>query len=374
MKKKIIYLDNSATTAVYHRAVRAMNEVFLKNYGNPSSMHEMGEKAGKILDEARKKLALEIGAKESEIIFTSGASEANNFALFGIAENPKKKKIVISSIEHASVYEPAKFLEKKGFHVAEIPVSMEGLIDLNALEKEIDNECAIVSIMHANNEIGVLQDLRKIGEMCQRKKVLFHTDAVQSYGKERINVKEMGIDLLSASSHKIGGPKGIGFLYAKNGIKINPMILGGGQEAGRRGGTENVSGAVGFAAALDITKKSDKDKTKKLRDYFMEELEKIGGKINGSRKKRLWNNVHVSFPIDAEMLVLRLSQKGIMCSTQSACSEKREKESRTLSAIGLDENEKKGSVRFTLNESTSRKDINFVVEEIKKFLNNRAGN
>ncbi|MDP1696054.1 MAG: cysteine desulfurase family protein [archaeon] len=367
---KIIYMDNAATTPVYREVAEEIEKFYLEDYGNPSSTHEMGERARKAIDNARVVIAREIGAKVEEIIFTSGATEANNLAFFGLARaNKEKKKIVISSIEHSSIFEICKALKREGYEIVEIPVNEEGFIDLKELEKNIDKNTLFVSIIHANNEIGVLQDLRKIGEICKKKGALFHTDAVQSFGKEKINVKEMGISLLSVCGHKIGGMKGIGFLYVENGIEIEPMIYGGGQEKGLRGGTENVPAIAGFAKALEITKKIDDNKIRKIRDYFMIELEEIGGKINGSREKRIAGNVHVSFlGLDADEAVIKLSQKGIMCSTGSACESKRKNNKKVLKAIGLNEKEIAGSLRFSFGENIRRKEVDFVINELGEIV------
>lgn len=368
--KKIIYLDNAASTPVYPEVIKEMNKFHSEKYGNPGSPHELGKAALKEMTIARKKIAREIGVKAEEIIFTSGGTEANNLALFGLAKaEKKKKKIIISSIEHSSVYEPCLELKKRGYKISEIPVNPEGIIDVDELEKAIDNNTLLVSIIHGNNEIGVLQNLREIGKVCKKKGTLFHTDAVQSFGREKISVRDMGIDMLSASAHKISGPKGVGFLYIRNGLQISPLIIGGNQERGMRPGTENVAGVCGFAKALEITKKEDKNKVRKLRDYFISELEKIGGKINGSMEKRLYNNISVSFPgIIGDDIVLYLSEKGIMCSTKSACLSKSKKESRVLMALGLNNREISGSVRFSLNEKTKKKDLDKTMNEISNFF------
>ncbi len=368
---KNIYLDNAATMPVYSEVVKEMEKTMIDNYGNPSSTHELGEKARIEIDNARKVIARELGGRAEEIIFTSGATESNNLAILGLAKanNGVKKKIIISSIEHSSVLEVCEALKAEGYEIVEIPVDKEGFVGLKRLEEEIDSKTLLVSVIHANNEIGVLQDLRKIGALCKRKGVLFHTDAVQSFGRERINVRDFGIDLLSASGHKIGGPKGIGFLFIRQGVDIKPIMYGGGQERWLRVGTENVPGIAGFAKALEITKKIDEEKVRKVRDYFMIELEKMGGKINGSREKRAAGNVHVSFSgLDADYAVIKLSQKGIMCSTGSACESKRKGEKRILKAIGLNEKEIAGSLRFGLREGTGKKDIDFVVGEIGKIV------
>ena len=367
--EKIIYLDNSATTPVFKEVSAEIKKYLTAEYGNPSSEHELGEKAKLVLNESRKKLALEIGAKPNEIIFTSGGTESNNLAIFGILKaNPQKKKIIISCIEHSSIKKPALELKKHGYEIIEINVNKEGLLNLEELEKNIDEKTLLVSIIHCNNEIGVLQDLKKIGELCKKKNVLFHTDAVQSFGKEKINVHESKIDLLSASAHKIGGPKGVGFLFVREGINIKPLFYGGEQERGLRPGTENLPSIAGFAKALEIIKKYDFEKIRQLRDYFILELEKMGGKLNGSKEKRAWNNVNVSFPFDAERAIIKLSQKGIYCSTKSACLSKQKEESHVLKSICLNKKEIQGSIRFGLFVNTKKIEIDCVLKEIKNLL------
>jgi len=368
--KKIIYLDNAATTKVYPEVAEEMKKYLTEEYGNPSSIHSLGDRAAEAIKIAREKIAKEIGAKPWEIIFTSSGTEANNLVINGLGiANPKKKKIIISSIEHPSVSEACKFLLKWGYKIVEIPVDKEGIVDLKRLEKEIDDQTLLVSVMHVNNEIGTMQDIKRIGEICKQKRVYFHTDAVQSFAKLNIDVSNMKIDLLSASGHKIGGPKGIGFLYIGEGIKISPIAVGGGQERGFRSGTENVPGIMGLAKALELAKKVNKDKIIKLRYALIFELEKIGGKINGSKTKRIYNNVNVSFSgIEGDTAVVYLSEKGIICSTGSACKSKQLKESHVLAALGLTKKEISGSLRFTLNEDISEKDINYIVSEVDKVV------
>lgn len=367
--KKIVYLDNSATTPVFKEVAEEIQNYLLKEYGNPSSEHELGERAQKVLTEARKNLSFEIGAKPHELIFTSGGTESNNLALFGISKaNTKKRKIIISSIEHSSVIKPAEELKKQGYKIELINVNKEGIIDFKDLENKIDKNTLLVSVIHGNNEIGVLQDLKKIGEICKKNDALFHTDAVQSFGKERINVREFHIDLLSASAHKIGGPKGVGFLFIKEDLNIKPLFYGGEQERELRPGTENVPCIAGFSKALETIKKYNFQKIKELRDFFIFELEKMGGKINGSKEKRLWNNINVSFPFNAERALLKLSQKGIYCSTKSACLSKQKEESYVLKSIGLSKKEILGSLRFTLFVDTKEEDIKSLLKEIKSIL------
>lgn len=367
--EKIIYLDNASTTAVHQDVLSSLLPYITENYGNASSPHALGDSAQKALNQARIELARELGVKAQEIIFTSGGTESNNLALFGLARaNKDKKKIIISSIEHSSIYESAISLKEQGYEVVVVPVDNQGLVDVKMLEKEINSSTLLVSVIHANNEIGVVQDLAKIGALCRKKGGTFHTDAVQSFGKERINAKNIGIDLLSASAHKLGGMKGIGFLYVREGLDIEPLIIGGGQELGKRAGTENIPAIVSFAKALQMTRKDNIKEIKSLRDYFISELEKLGAKLNGSKESRIYNNVNVSLPANAEKLVLYLSSKGIMCSTRSACLSKQKKENRVLKALGLNKKDIDGTIRFTLSRETTKKDLDVVLKEIASFL------
>lgn len=372
MKKKEIYLDNAATTCVDKKIVKEMERFYSQEYGNPSSMHEMGEKAFEAMNNSRKKLASEINAKAHEIIFTSGNTESNNLAFFGLARSEldkKRKKIIVSAIEHSSIFEICDALKKEGFFIVEIPGDKEGIVNIDKLKNEIDRDTLLVSVMHVNNEIGVIQDISRIGEICRERGVYFHSDCAQSFGKLKIDVRKMNIDLLTASAHKIGGPKGIGLLYLRNGIKIEPLIYGGGQERGLRGGTENVPAIVGFALALDLAKKINNGKISETRDYFISSLEQLGGRINGSKEKRIFNNLNVSFSeIDGENLVVFLSHKGIYTSTGSACESKKQKESKVLREIGLNKSQINGSLRFSLDSKISKKDVDYVLDEIKKIL------
>ncbi len=368
----IIYLDNASTTKVYPEVVDVIEKYMVDEYGNPGSINQLGENAFNAVNECRKKIAFELGCKASEIIFTSSATESNNIALLGFvnANNDKKRnKIIISKIEHSSVYESAMELRNRGYVVKKIGVDVGGLLDINELEREVDEKTLIVSIVHGNNEIGVLQDINKIGKICKKKGVVFHTDCAQSFGKEKIMVKDLHVDMLSASGHKIHGPKGVGLLFIREGIKINPLMFGGNQERKIRPVTDNVSGIIGFTKAIEVIKKVDKNKIIKLRDYFMNELEKIGGRINGSRDKRLYNNINVSFVgMDADFLVIKLSLKNIMCSSRSACLSKQIGENRVLEAIGLDKKEARGSLRFVLSEFNTKNEIDYVIKILSKCL------
>src|SRR3989338_6305160 len=373
--KSILYLDTAATSPIYSAVVAEMNNIIKNNYGNPSSIHFQGERARKLLEESRKKIALSINANPEEIYFVSGGTEANNLALQGLAiANPEKKKIIVSAIEHASVLEVCNSLKKWGYQIVKIPVDKSGTIDFNDLKREIDDNTLLVSIMHVNNEIGVIQDIEKIGAICKTHKAFFHTDAVQSFGKEKIDVKRMQLSLISASAHKIGGPKGIGFLYVNQNVKISPIIHGGGQERGIRSGTENVPSIAGFSKALELIEKTNKIKIKKIRGKLIQGLDKIGGKINGSLEKRIYNNINVSFSgIDGETAVIFLSERGIYVSTGSACSSSASKESHVLKALGLKEEEIKGSIRLTFGNSIKEKDANFIIKEIDKVVKRLRG-
>ena len=369
---KEIYLDNASTSKINPEVVKVMKEVLLRNYGNPSSQHKLGEDSLKLITKVRKKLARELGVKPQEIIFTSGGTESNNLAIQGLARaNPKKKKIIISSVEHPSVSETCKFMKSLGYEIVEIPVNKNGILNIEKLKNSIDRNTLLVSIIHVNNVIGTIQNLKNIGKICKQKKVYFHTDAVQSFGKLKINVKDINLDLLSASGHKIGSPKGIGILYVQEKMKIMPLILGGGQEKNIRSGTENVAGIIGFSKALDLAKKIDKIKVIGLKNKFIENLEKLGGKINGSKEKRIFNNIHVSFgKINSEKLIHYLSERGIYASVGSACDAKKKTENKILKSIGMSQKEIGSSIRFTLDNKTNKKDIKKVTKEIENFLKN----
>jgi cysteine desulfurase len=365
-----IYLDNSSTTKVNEKVLKEMQKYFLEEYGNPSSQHKLGEKAQEALTKARTSIAKELNCKPQEIFFTSGATESNNLAIQGLAKaNPEKKKIIISSIEHPSINEPCNYLESQGYKIIKIPVDNQGHLRIDILKKELTHDTLLVSIIHVNNLFGTIQNIEEIGELCQEKNIPFHTDATQSLGKLNIDVQRDNISLLSASAHKINGPKGIGLLYVKENIKIQPLFYGGGQEKGIRSGTENVPAIVGFAKALELHKKTNKKKIDSLKDSLIDELIKLGGKINGSLQNRIHNNVHVSFPlVDSSVLVQYLSNKGIYVSSGSACESKKDKEERPLKELGLNAIESKSSIRITLNEETTEKHIKLLIDELKKAI------
>ncbi|MSS74357.1 cysteine desulfurase [Candidatus Pacearchaeota archaeon] len=369
MKK--LYFDNSATTSVYPEVVREMNNAMIYDYGNPSSNHAFGDKSQKLLLSARTKLARAIGSKVHELYFTSGTTESNNWVLQGLARNyPSKKKIIISSIEHPSIRETCEYLKSRGYFIVELPVDSFGFIDLKFLEKNIDSNTLVVSVMQANNIFGTIQNLKKIGDLCKRKKVLFHTDCAQSFTKMKILVHDWNIDLLSASAHKIGGPKGVGFLYIRDGIAIAPLFFGGGQEKRLRSGTENVPAIVGFAKACEISLKKDWTKISEMRDLLIDKLRGIGGKLVGARGiSRLSNNIFVTFSgMNAEDILYKLSEKEIYVSIGSACDSKKEKEDSALKAIGLSSTDMKSSLRISLPADVTKKDIEYFVNVLRKLI------
>ena len=325
-----IYMDNAATTQVRPEVTREMQPYFDEKYGNASSLHSFGREARKALENARKTIAQVINAEPEEIIFTSGGTEADNMAIKEVAfqhMRDGKNEIIASTIEHDAVLESCKMLEHLGFKIKYAPVDKEGIVNPKEIEKLITEKTIIISIMHANNEIGTIEPIEEIGRICKKHNVLFHTDAVQTFCKEKIDVKKMNIDLLSASAHKIYGPKGVGFLFIRKGTKIDALIHGGGHEFGLRSGTENVAGIVGFAKAAELANKemnSENARLKKLRDKIISRLLEIEGTIlNGSKTKRLAGNINVSFrAIEGESILLKLDEKGIAVSTGSACSSK----------------------------------------------------
>ena len=370
--RNLIYLDNAATTPLDEKVLKAMTPYFLEKYGNASSLHSKGQEAKFALEESRKIIAKSINAGTDEIIFTSGGTESNNLAIKGLAfAYPEKKHIIISRIEHDSVLNACKFLESKGYEITYLNVDKDGFVNLRELEKAITSNTLLVSIINGNNEIGTIQDLEKIGKICKERKVFFHTDACQSYTKTEINVKKQNLDLVTLNAHKIHGPKGVGALYLRQGIKITPMAHGGGHEKGLRAGTENISGIVGFAEAVKVIKKSDVEKMTKLRNLLISGLEKIkGSNLNGPiGEKRLCNNINFSFEgVEGEAIGGYLDAKGISSSTGSACSSKSLEPSHVLLAIGLKPEEAHGSLRLSLSKFNTEEEINIVLEKLPKII------
>ena len=375
-KTKKIYLDYAATTPVDPRAVKAMSPYFTEQFGNTMSLHNFGQEAKGALEESREKIASLIGAKPNEIIFTSSATESNNLALKGIAFTNRKKgrHIIISSIEHPCIVESAKWLEVQGFEITRLPVNKYGFINPDDVRKAIKKETILVSIIHASNEIGTIQPIKETGKICKEKRVYFHTDAVQSFGKISIDVNKMNIDLLSASSHKMYGPKGVACLFVREGTKIEPILHGGGQESGLRSSTINVPGIVGFAEACKISKKEMKKESQrliKLRDKLIKGvLEKIKDtRLNGHPKKRLPNNTNFWFEfVEGESIVIQLDLLGVAASTGSACSSAKLEPSHVLLAIGLRPEEAHGSLRLSLGRWTTEKEINYTLKVLPEII------
>jgi len=375
MEMKRIYMDYAATTPVDPRVLKAMLPYFSKKFGNTMSLHSFGQEAKKALEEAREKVAELMNAKKGKIIFTSSATEANNLALKGIAfaNREKGKHIIVSAIEHHCVLESARWLEKQGFDITYLPVDKYGLVDPAKVEDAIRKDTILVSIMHANNEIGTIEPIEEIGKICRRKGVYFHTDAAQSYGKINVDVEKMNVDLLTASSHKMYGPKGVGALFVADDVKIEPLLHGGGHEFGLRSSTVNVAGIVGFGAAAEIAKKEMKaeaQKLTKLRDKLIKGVLKIERSyLNGHPTKRLPNNANFRFDfIEGESLVAFLDMKGIAASTGSACSSESLEPSHVLLAIGLKPHQAHGSLRLSLGRWTTREEIDYVLEVLPSIV------
>ncbi len=362
-----IYLDNAATTQTDKRVLEEIKRVSLENYGNSSSLHSMGQNALEEMEKARKTVAGILGAKPNEIYFTSGGSESNNTAIKSVG----KKKLIVSSIEHPSVLRTAEYL--KGKELFLVPVDEKGIIKIDGLEKELNAETGLVSVMHSNNEIGTIEPIKEIAELCGEKKVLFHSDIVQSVGKMNLNLHELGVDFASVSGHKFNGPKGVGVLYVKEGTKLEPLIHGGGQEKRLRSGTENIPGIVGLSKALELAYENLEEKMqkqKKLRDKLISGLSTIEkSKLNGHETKRLPNNVNFSFfGVEGESLITLLDFEGIEASTGSACSSKSLKISHVLKAIGLEHVWAHGSLRLSLGKNNSEKEIDLALKVIPEVV------
>jgi len=372
-----VYMDYAATTPVDPRVLKAMLPYFTKKFGNTMSLHSFGMEAKKALEDSRATIADLMNAKPEGIIFTSSATESNNLALKGIAfaNKDKGKHIIVSKIEHHCVLNSAHWLEKNGFEVTYLPVDKYGLIDLGELERAIREDTILVSIMHANNEIGTIEPIAEIGKICKEKGVYFHTDAAQSFGKIPIDVEKMNIDLLTASSHKMYGPKGAACLFIRKGVKIEPLLHGGGHEFGLRSSTVNVPAIVGFAEAARICKKEMKkeaERLTRLRDRLIKGCLKIeNSHLNGHPTQRLPNNANFWFAyIEGESLVTQLDMYGIAASTGSACSSESLEPSHVLLAIGLKPHEAHGSLRLSIGRWTRRKEVDYVLKVLPKVVEN----
>lgn len=370
----MIYLDNAASTQIYDEVLDSMLPYLKEQYGNPSSIHRYGRLARKAIEKARVQISSLINADPSEILITSGGTESNNTALKGLTANHSSGQIITSLIEHDAVLEPCKELSKNGFVVDYLPVNEFGMIESSDLQKYISQKTNIVSIMLGNNEVGTIQPISKIAKICHEHQVPFHTDAVQAVGKIPIDVKELGIDLLSISSHKLHGPKGIGALYIKNGIHIDPFILGGGQEHGLRSGTENVANVVGFGKACEIANSNMQKNTSSLetlRNYLVERMLHDIPEVclNGHPETRLPHNAHFTFfGVNGEDLIIKLDEYGIAASTGSACSVNTQKASHVLQAMGFSHEQITGSLRLTIGTFNDKKEIEHTVSVLKTIL------
>jgi cysteine desulfurase len=364
----MIYLDNAASTQTAKEVIEAMRPYQDTFYGNPSSLHQLGQKSSEAIESARATISNKLNAKPHEIIFTSGGTEANNLALQG-AITKTKNHIITTVAEHKSILNVCKSLEARGITVSYIPVDEEGYVNMEKLKQEIKNNTAIVSVIHANNEIGTINDITAIGEICKEKNVFFHVDACQSFLKEPIDVKAMNISLLNINAHKIHGPKGIGALYVKENIKLQPLLFGGEQERGLRSGTENVPAIVGFAKAVEIYKEQDNNHMQTLQTKLINGLLQIENtRLNGP-KERLCNNINISFQdVEAEQLVKHLDTENILVSAGSACTSNQIEPSHVLKAIGLDDQTANSSIRFSLSRYNTEEEISTVIEKTKQVV------
>ncbi len=371
----MIYLDNNATTPIDPAVAEKMSQFIKEHFGNPSSLYPIGRKVKEIITEAREVIAKAIGAVRTEVIFTASGTEADNFAIRGVLDAfPEKNEIITSALEHPAVLNTASYLEKRGAKVTYVPVDKYGTVDIDFLKNAITPQTALISVMHANNEVGTIQPIEKISKIAKERGVLVHTDAIQAFGKIDVNVNKLGIDLLSISAHKIYGPKGVGALYIRKGTNIWPLIYGGSQEREMRAGTENTIGIVGFGEAVRVlTERRDKDKkriaklSEQLKKGIEEKIPKV--KFNGHEKNRMQGTLNFSFyNLEAEAILLALATKEIYVSTGSACSEGAEDVSHVLEAIGLRPEVARSSVRMSLGRFNTEKDIKTVLEELPEIV------
>ena len=378
---KLIYMDNAATTRVEPEVLNEMLPYFSEEYGNPSSAYSFSGRIAKKVAAARESIAGAIGAKDTEVFFTAGGSESDNWAIKGVADALKAKgnHIITTKIEHHAVLHTCEFLEKHGFEVTYLPVDENGVVSIDELEAAIRPSTILISVMFANNEIGTLEPVAQIGHVAHEHGIVFHTDAVQAFGHQPINVDELNIDLLSASAHKLGGPKGVGLLYVRSGVKLSNLIHGGAQEKGRRAGTTNAFGIIGFAKAMELaTLGMEKNNAHEaqLRDHLIKRvLEEIPYvKLNGHPTDRLSNNANFSFRfVEGESLLIMLDQKGICASSGSACTSGSLDPSHVLLAIGLPHEIAHGSVRLTLSKDNTTEEVDYVVDSLKQMVERLRG-
>ncbi|HAW49626.1 TPA: cysteine desulfurase NifS [bacterium] len=369
-----IYLDHAATTPLEPSVLEAMKPYFCNFFGNPSSTHSFGKETKEAIEDTRYKIARFLGANEDEIVFTSSGTEANNLAIKGVCfANKNKNHIITSQIEHHSVLEVCHFLEKEGFSVTYLPVDSYGFVSPDDVKKAITKKTILISIMHANNEIGTIEDIEEIGKIAWENDIYFHTDCVQTCSHIPLDVNSINADLVSISAHKLYGPKGVGALYIRRGTRIKPLLHGGGHEKGLRSSTENTPGIVGFGKAIEIAEDLMQDEIKKLtflRDKLINGImERVSARLNGHPEKRLPCNVNVSIKsINGEKLLLYLDREGIAASSASACSSSNEGPSHVLNAIGVPEEFIYGSIRFTLGRKTSDEEIDYVLDVLPKIV------
>jgi cysteine desulfurase len=374
MTKKEIYLDHASTTYLDEEVFKEMEPYFSKNYGNPGSLHYKGLESKEALDMSREKVAKLVGSDVEELVFTSGGTESINLAIKGVALTKGKGHIITTTVEHPAVLETCRFLEKKGFKVTYLDVDKDGIVSVKEVEKALRKDTILVSIIYANNEIGTINPVAKIGRVLRKKGILFHTDACQAGGALNINVKDLDVDLMTLNGSKIYGPKGIGLLYVKKGVKLEPLIHGGGQENGLISGTENIPGIIGFAKALELgqqKREEENGRLVELRDRLVTGvLEKISKTfLNGHPTERLPNNANISFlDVEGESILLHLNEKEIYVSTGSACSSKELEISHVLNAIGLKADAAHGSIRFSLGKRTTKGDIDYVLKVLPGII------
>jgi cysteine desulfurase len=371
---KRVYMDHAATTYVDSRVVQAMLPYFTEHFGNASSLHFFGRDAKEALEHSREVVAKALGASPDEVYFTSGGTESDNMATKGVMyANRNKNHVITSIIEHHAVLETCNYLQEQGFECTYLPVDKQGFVSLNHLEDSVTEKTGLVTIMHANNEIGTIEPIEEIGKITKENGIYLHTDAVQSFGKIPTNVNDLNVDLLSISGHKIYGPKGVGVLYIREGVKIEPVQHGGGHERKMRSGTENVPGIVGLAKAVEIFQvemKKESERLTRLRDKLIKGVLEIDDSwLNGHSTKRLPNNANFSFNrLEGESLILRLDAKGIAASTGSACSSGSEAPSHVLTSIGLTPEQANGSLRLTLGKCNTEEDVDYVLEVLPEII------
>lgn len=372
-----IYLDHAATTPLHEAALAEMLPYFSREFANPAAIYTAGAECREAVERAREVIADQIGARPEEVYFTGGGTEADNWALKGLATKPRERRhILVSSIEHSAVLEPARALIEQGFDVELLPVDSQGTVDPNEVDSRIQPNTLLVSVMHANNEVGTLQPVAEIGRICREKDVVFHSDAVQGFCKAPLNVNELNVDLMSISGHKIYGPKGVGALYVRRGVRLGAFMEGGEQERGKRGGTLNVPGIVGFAKAAEVASADqfeESERQSRLRNRLIDSVQSSipNARLNGHREARLTNNAHFCFEgVEGEPLLLALDMAGVYASAGSACHAGSTEPSHVLMAMGLSVETARGALRLTIGRSTTEEAVDYTVERLCEIVHN----